>query len=119
YLKAHRQLLGWIAGSVVASLVFQIPVYGVLGWHHVVERADYDADREVSGVDIQFLARREGKTHVFAFRVGDFPDHDVGRGIQLQRGGYQELRTGLVGIDMETGPGTKSTSHSPRLASGA
>src|SRR5437870_6411261 len=118
HFKAHRQLLGWIAGRVVASLVFQIPVYGVLGWHYVVERADYDADREVSGVDIQFLARREGKTHVLAFRVGDFPDHDVGRGIQLQRGGDQELRTGLVGIDVVTRPDTKIKSHSARLAAG-
>lgn len=40
YFKAYGHLFGWVAGGVIARLIFQSPVNGIFGWQHRFEGAD-------------------------------------------------------------------------------
>src|SRR5579872_5577928 len=83
-LKSHRQLLGWIAGSIVTCLVFQKPVDGILGGQYVVQWPYGDGKFEVTTVNAQLVVGSKRKAAVLPLRIRDSSDHDVGRRIQLQ-----------------------------------
>lgn len=115
-LESHRQLLGWIAGSVVTGLIFQESVNGVLGGQYVVQWPHRNPNFKVPAVNAQLVIRGKWKAAVLACRIRDSSNHDVGGRIQLQFRLFQIILLGLVGIDVEAARDPKLQLHRARAS---
>lgn len=101
--KLHGQILGWIAGGIVASLIAQHAVHFVFSRNDRMQGMYTNCNCEVSAINAEFFARRKRESAVFAGRVFGFSQHDIGRHLDAQRGWDKELRLGSVGVDVITG----------------
>src|SRR5580704_7394175 len=68
-----------------------------------MERAYGHGDGEVAGVNVQRLVWGKGKGHVFARRVADFGEGDVGGRVHFKGGGNKEFGFRRVGVDVVAG----------------
>ena len=57
--KLHWQILGWIAGSVIASLVPERPSHRIFPRRYRMQRADQHANGKVASVHVQLLVGSE------------------------------------------------------------
>ncbi len=74
-LKSHRQLLGWIAGGIVTSLILQKSVDGIRGGQYVVQWPHGYSNFKVSAVNAQLIVGRKWKAAVLAGWIDDSADH--------------------------------------------
>src|SRR5260370_36654499 len=116
HFKAHRKLLWRIARGIVAGLVVQSSVNGILGWQNCLQRSDHDSDREVSAGHTELLIRRERKTPIHALWAAAFLDPDISRGIQFQLSFLQIFLFWLIGLDVEARSNAKMQFHRTRIA---
>jgi len=100
HVEADRQILGWVAGCVVASLISKGSTDNVFAGLHAAQGVNHDIDVEISGVDVQLLVGRKGKAHVLALGINGLADNDVGGGVDFERGRDEELGLGAIGIDV-------------------
>jgi hypothetical protein len=101
--EVDGQMFRRVASGVVAGLIFQVAVDGVLTGLHGMERANGHADGEVAGVNVERLVWGKGKGHVFAGRVADLGEGDVGGGVHFKGGGNEEFGFRRVGVDVIAG----------------
>src|ERR1700722_6893239 len=83
YIEADGQILGRIAGSVIACLVLQSSADNVFAGLHGTQWPNKDTDFEVPRVNVELLVGGEGKAHILTVRVGSLADYDVGGGLHF------------------------------------
>src|SRR5450432_424841 len=110
------QLLGRVAGAVVAGLIFQGASHGVFAWEDGVQGTNGYAQREVAAIDAQFLVGGEIEGYVLTGWIADFADYDVGRGVHTQSRRNHELLRRLIRIDVIAAGNVEAEVHAAGLA---
>ena len=87
-----------ITGVVTAGLISQGAMNREVAWTGNMRCGQLRLYGEVSGIDVQLLARVKRKSEILAGRVHDSSGCQIGRQVELESRGDQEFRFGLVGV---------------------